>query len=140
MVPVLLNGTPTPVVPVPADFCNVPALLIAGVPPFGKMLWSFWTSKVVPAAMFSAPVSMDMLPLPVHVADALLLSMRAKNLVLVPLIDRGPLAFVVPPPTIPPPVQLVVPATLSVPFPVSWPLPPDSVRLDAVDAVLVLTF
>ncbi len=135
----LLNATApyTVVVPVPADFWNVPALLITGVPPLKVMLWSFWTSKVVPVAMFNALVSIVMLPLPVHVAETLLLSVRDKPLRPAPLIDSGPLALVVPPPTIPPPLQLVAPVTVSVPVPVKVPF--DSVKLVALDTLLVLT-
>src|SRR5689334_23416672 len=76
--PVLLNATPgdpvvaTDVVPVPADFWNVPALLIAGELPFQTTVWSFCTSNVVAAAMFNAPPSIVMLPVPVHVAPKLL--------------------------------------------------------------------
>src|SRR5262245_21786128 len=100
------------------------------------MVRSFCTSKVLPAPIFNVPPNKDMSPLPVHVAPPLLLSVRDKCLAAVPLIDSSPLAFVVPPPTIPLLVHLVVPATLSVPVPVSSP---DWVRLDALDALLVLT-
>src|SRR5947209_6492754 len=76
--PVLVNGTPTVVVPVPTDLRNVPPLANDGVPPPDRIDWSFWALKTPPVRLVHVPVpDMLMLVAPVHTA--------------VPLLDTAPL-------------------------------------------------
>jgi len=78
-----------------------------------------------------------MLPVPVQVATELTFNVPPKSsLSSAPLSDSPPLAFVIPPLSLPL-FQVIAPLTSSVPLP---PRMPPSVRLEAVEAVLVLTF
>ena len=123
-VPELLNATRlNSVMPVPAVFWKVPALLTDGAPPLCTRSASVCASKTVPEAMFSWPTPPgQMSPVPVQVAARLLLTMRLTNLGLVPPSSSAPLQLVVPVPLMVPPVQLVVPLTSNVPVPVRVPL------------------
>src|SRR5689334_21920269 len=69
------------------------------------------------------PPAQAMLPVPVHVAPKLLLTVRCPiPFKVAPPIASAPLALVMPVPSLLPPVQLKEPLTSNVPVPVSVPL------------------
>ena len=118
-VPTLLKGTLTMVVPDPADFLNVPALLNPAEP-LELIVWSVFASNV-PLLLNDPPWKMK--PAPVHVAVPLL-STRRPLMASPALFDSTfrtipPLAKVVPVPLIVPPSQVRSPLTVTSPLPSS---------------------
>src|SRR5438045_3029510 len=76
IVPLLVNGTRIVVVPLPADFLNVPLLMNVDVaPPPLEIDASTWTSNV-PLLLKTAPLDNSKPPPPIQVAVPLLSSRR----------------------------------------------------------------
>src|SRR5262249_36115841 len=117
--PVLLNAPPIVVVPVPADFSNVPELLKVNVPLDGVNELFAWASKV--PLLFQVVVPVVVIVPPPHVVVPEASIVRSVSVSVPFVMEMPPLATVWPVPDWVPPLKLKRPATVTLAVPESVP-------------------
>ena len=142
IVPLLISGIAKSVLPAPALFLNVPALVNSAPPPPVLNVWLFCASNTPPSALvIDAPFCTVMLPAPVHVAVPAFVKVKALSRSLVTAEFSAAVAeFAIvrlPSPDKVPPLQFSVPLTVVAPVPPNTPV--ERLSVAALSVLLALS-